>query len=229
MRWLILLPALLAGVSHAEAAWTGEAEFGLVVTRGNSETETVNFRLAVENDRERWRHRGRLEAVKAADKDETTAERYLLEANTNYKLNEHAYVFGNLRYDVDRLSGFDFQLSETIGYGRRWTRGTKILELEGGAGARQTRLDDGERDDEGILRGALRFRWAFSRNAEFREEFLVESGETNTLTESVTSLKTNIIGSLAMKLALTLKRNSDVPVGTENTDTLTSVNLVYGF
>lgn len=230
MRWAFSSLALLAAVPSVHAAWTGEVEFGLVVTHGNSNTGSFNVRLLALDDREHWRHQIRFNAVKASTEDQTTAERYVLEANSHYKLNQDAYLFGNLRYNKDRFSGFEFQLSVTSGYGRRWEPGTTLmLELEGGAGVRQSRVENMEREQEGIVRGAFLLRWAFSPNAEFRQRLTLESGEDNTLTESISSLRTKIIGRLAMKFSLTVTRNSDVPVGKRNTDTLTSVNLVYDF
>jgi putative salt-induced outer membrane protein len=36
-------------------------------------------------------------------------------------------------------------------------------------------------------------------------------------------------GNLASKIAYTIKSNSDVPAGTEKTDKITSITLVYSF
>ncbi len=205
-------------------------QLGLVAARGNTDTDTVNFGVSVQNELEDWRHRGRFNALRSREKEETTAERYLLEYNLNYKLSEKSYVFGNLRYERDLFSGFDFQLSETAGYGRLWMpRETLRLELQGGGGARQSRVTDGERRNEGIVRGTFLLRWTFADSAELRQLLTVESGESNTLTESLTSLKTKIVGRLSLKLSFDVKHNSDVPDGVKRTDTLTSVNLVYDF
>ncbi len=205
-------------------------QLGVVAARGNTDSETISFGVSAENDLRHWRHRGRFDALRSEEQDEATAERYLLEYNLNYKLSERSYVFGNLRHDRDLFSGFDFQLSETAGYGRLWVpRATLRLELQGGGGARQSRVTDGERQNEGIVRGAFLLRWAFAENAELRQHLTVESGESNTLTESLTSLKTKIVGKLGLKLSLNVRHNSDVPEGVKRTDTLTSINLVYDF
>ncbi len=222
LLWVVVAPA--------HATWKGEVEFGLVATRGNSDTESFNLRFLAVYDRPRWRQTLRLDAVRASKEDDTTAERYVFEADTNYKLTEVAYLFGNLRYDKDRFSGFDFQRSTTGGYGRRWRPTDQLLlELQGGAGVRQSRIEGGKRENEDIVRGAFLLNWSLSENAEFQQRLTVEGGEDNTLTESVTSLKTKIVRRLAMKLNLTVKRNSEVPANRKNTDTFTSVNLVYDF
>lgn len=214
----------------ALAAWKGEVKLGYVATKGDTETTTLNFGLAARSELERWRHRGRLEAVRATDTGETTVERYLLEYQANYWLHKWDYVFANFRYDRDLFSGFDYQVSETVGYGREWKRGdTLTLELQGGGGARQSRPEDSGTDNEAIIRGAFLLTWAFSKVAQLKQYLVIEDGETNTVTESVTSLTSTIIGNLAMNFTLDIKRNSNVPPGSANTNSLTSVNLVYNF
>ena len=45
----------------------------------------------------------------------------------------------------------------------------------------------------------------------------------------MTALTAKVNTSLALKVSLTIKNNSEVPVGTEKTDTETAVTLVYSF
>lgn len=230
IRRAALFLAMCLVTSCASAQWKGEVSLGAVATTGNTETVTVNLGVAVKNDLEHWRHRGRVEAVRSTDMGETAVERFLLDYQANYKLHEWDYVFANFRYDRDLFSGFAYQTSETAGYGRQWRGRKKLtLELQGGGGLRQSRPQGGEDDNEGIVRGAFLLKWQFSKNAEFSQSLTVESGESNTLTESITALKSTIVGNLGMSLNINITRNSDVAPGTANTNSLTSVNLVYNF
>ena len=43
------------------------------------------------------------------------------------------------------------------------------------------------------------------------------------------ALKLVVVGNLAAKFGYEVKRNSDVPVGTDKTDTMTTVTLGYAF
>ena len=52
---------------------------------------------------------------------------------------------------------------------------------------------------------------------------------SNRFTESVTELRAQLIGSLAMVASYTIRHNSDVPIGTEKRDTRTAVSLQYDF
>ncbi|MEY8205928.1 MAG: DUF481 domain-containing protein [Bermanella sp.] len=70
---------------------------------------------------------------------------------------------------------------------------------------------------------------SLSENSDFQQSLLADIGEDTTITKSITSLKAQINGRLAMKMSLTLKHTSDVPDDVDNTDAETSITLVYGF
>lgn len=217
-------------VTETREGWSGEAEVGLVATSGNSDTESFSARFALHNEDHPWRHETRLEALRSSDEDETTAERYLFAHQTDYRFDERRYLFGTLRYEDDRFSGYQYRVSETFGYGRRVVDDPKFtLELEAGIGGRHSKPEEGERIDETILRGAANLGWQVSPTARLSENLFVESGDENTFTESITALKLKINGNLATKISYTLRHNSDVPEGTEKTDTITAVTLVLDF
>jgi len=122
------------------------------------------------------------------------------------------------------------QLSESIGYGRRIIDvDAHKLNAEIGLGARQSDLSDGTKEDELILRGGLNYKWIISESAEFNQEFVVESGDKNTYLESITALKADLVGSLALVASYTIKNNSDVPIGTQKTDTYSALSIEYTF
>jgi putative salt-induced outer membrane protein len=122
--------------------------------------------------------------------DTTTAEKYAALAKTNYKFSESDYVFGVVKYETDRFSGYDYQASESIGYGRRVVKTEAvILDLELGAGARQSETEAGDANNEGIVRAAGNISWAISPTAVFTEQLTVEAGNDATITTSVTALK----------------------------------------
>lgn len=222
----------ILGATPAEPdkPWSVSAELGGVITRGNSDTDSVNGKLQVGYERAPWRHRLNLEALGASDDDKTTAERYLAAYKADYRFDERNYMFGALRAERDRFSGFEYQVSESVGYGRRIIL-TEAHQLDGelGPGARQSERDDGQRENELIARLAGVYRWKLSPTSEFGEDLIVQAGESNTQTESVTALKLKINSRLAMKLSYTVKHNSDPPPEAEETDTTTAINLVFDY
>lgn len=219
------------GVAAAAAqGWSGEGELGIVTTSGNTKNKTINAKAKAGHESQDWRHGVQLEAYNSADADRTTAERYLAAGKSDYKLSDVDYVFGMLTYENDRYAGFDYRISEVLGYGRKVIQQpTMSLDLEAGPGARQTKLIDGTRNDEFIVRVGGEFKWKLSDMADFTETASADIGEDSTIIKSVTALKAKVSGALAMKLAYTVRNNSEVAIGTKKTDTETALTLVYGF
>ena len=229
---MTLLSLLAAAAGHAqdEGPWGGKASLGYLSTTGNSETLNVSAAAELEYASGKWDHLAQVSAVGAQQDDETTAEAYLAAWKTEYSFSEFNYAFGRVRWQKDKFSGYDQQMSETVGYGRRILHSDRhTLNGEAGVGLRQSDLRDGTSEDETILRGSLDYTLKLSENAEFGQDFLVESGAENTFMESVTELKASLIGELALKASYTIRRNTSVPVGSEKTDTFTAISLEYEF
>ncbi len=232
---ILVASILVSGQVIAEDAkmtseWEASAELGFVSTSGNTETETLNGKIEATKDGKTWRHEGEATALKSSDELGTTAEKYTLSAQSSYKLTEPNFLFGNISYENDKFSGYQYRVTETIGYGRRVISDESMkLDLEIGPGARQSKLDNGDTESEGIVRGAAKFKWKISPTSKFSEVLTVEAGEDVTVTKSVTSLSSKINSALSMKITFTYKNTSEVPVGVEETDTETAVTLVYSF
>ena len=234
---LSLIPAamLVSGMVMAEdevkqVEWEGEVELGLVSTSGNTETDTISAKAKISREQGKWRNAGKFSAFNTSDKTGTTAERYELTGQSDYKFSEREYVFGIINYEDDRFSGYDYRVSESIGYGRRvLDRPDMTLDLEMGPGARQSKLDDGNSDSEFMVRGAAKYLWNITKTSNFSENLTVEAGQDATISKSVTALSSKINGSLAMRLSYTMKHTTDVPPGIEKTDTETAVTLVYSY
>lgn len=210
--------------------WKGAGEIGYVATTGNTDTSNLTARLGVTNERDHWRHNLALEALNTQDDGDTTAERYLATWQSDYRFSENEYLFGRVAYEDDKFSGYEYRITETVGYGRRvLDRRNMTLDLEAGPGARQSKLEDGNTENEFVARLAAHYAWQISEHAKFTEDLSSDIGEDATITKSVTGLKAKINGNLAMKVTFTVENTSDVPDGVDKTDTETAVTLVYGF
>lgn len=231
-RSLFIVSLLAAGAAGAaDEGWKGEAELGVVLTSGNTETQSISGKAKVGHERRKWRHGATFEALNTKDEDTTTAERYTLTGQSAYKMTERQYLFGLITYDADRFSGFEYQLSEALGYGiKAIDRETLELGLEAGLGARQSKLEEsGDTENEGIVRLAGHLAWQISGTSEFTQGLSSEIGEESTITRSVTALKSQVAGNLAMKISYSVKHVSDVPDDVRHTDQETAVTLVYSF
>jgi putative salt-induced outer membrane protein len=233
-----LLLCLASGAARAQPPapapmdpFVGAAALGYLSTSGNTEATNLNSSLKITWDLDGpWMHDWTALAIKATTDDVTTAEAYAAGYKAMRDFSATSYLFFSGEWRQDEFSGYDRQVTEAIGYGRRLLDSPRhMLAVEGGAGAKQSDLVTGEELDEAIVRGALDYVLTFSENASFNQKFLIEQGDDNRYTESTSALKTRIVGNLALVLSYVIKNNSDVPVGIENTDRFTAISLEYGF
>lgn len=221
----------LSGPVLAERGWSGEAAFGALDSSGNSESRSINAKLSLIYRSESWTNEFNASAINAGDEDETTTELYNANDQLDYNFSERSFMFGRGEFEKDLVGGTRQRTSETVGYGRHLLLGpTHFLDATLGIGARQTEEQDtGNKENEFIQRGAVRYRWVVSKTATFATGISVEAGPKNIFSESITELKLSIIGNLAAALSYTLRNNTDVPADTNKTDTYTAINLTYGF
>lgn len=234
----IYIVTMLALVFFSSGAWGaeeervgfgGEVEAGVVSTKGNSDTKTVNSRLRITHTGIKWNHEASASFLYASDKGKSTAQRLVAGEKSSYALAGRSYLYAAFRYEDDRFSGFKFRSIESAGYGYTFLRNGVNLAAEAGPGARQSKSNDGVRSNDLIFRVWSRLGWKISSSAGFATELTVTAGRQGTVTESETSVKSRIIGDLAMKLSYELRNNSRAPAGKRHTDTITSATLVYDF
>lgn len=232
--WMLACAGIFSGnalaIEFMGSDWKGEGEFGYVDTSGNTDTTNLKARLGLVNERDMWRHSAMLEALNTSDNEVTTAERYAASWQTDYKFAEFEYLFGRLQYETDKFSGYDYRTSEIFGYGRRVLhRDDMTLDLEAGPGARQSKLETGESENEVILRLAGKYAWQITEQSRFTQDLSFDIGEDATISKSVTAVQASIVGNLSMKLSYSVENVSEVPPGVKKTDTETAATLVYSF
>ena len=236
---LFLAPALVVAEekSAAKGEWKGEGALGYTSTSGNTESSSLNASLGLSRESMKWKHEVKLEALKTksvnsdTDEEEVTADSIQFKQKSRYKFADKTYVFESIRYEEDKFSGFDYQEAVTLGVGHQFIdTDAHKLDAALGAGYREQKITETEEIvDDNILTLDAGYKYTISKSASFTEDLLVETGEENTHSESVTALNTKINSSLASKIAYTVKNNSDVPDDVEKTDTILSVSLVYSF
>jgi putative salt-induced outer membrane protein len=222
---------VLAAGSASASDWTGKGTFGGVLARGNTETETINAVLDVQTKADRWTHKFGGSILRTVTDDITSADRWEARAETNYDLTERSYLFGTLRYEDDAFTDYSYQATLAGGYGYRLiTTDTTKLEGQLGVGYRRTELRlTGEQEDDAILRGALNFEHKLTATALVYDRFLVESGSDNTFLQNALGIEVKISDTFALGLDYSVRHNTDVLPGTEETDQVLTANLVYGF
>ena len=241
---IALASALLLSVSvyaHEEAVeeephgpWEGAGEFGFVSTSGNTDSTAMNLKLNFIRTGTNWRHRFTGTALMTSENGDKDNERYTMEVQSDRKLTEVSWLFGAFRWDADKFGSYDPQMSLTAGYGYQLMKSEKHS-LRGEIGAGYRKLEErvsGDSNSEFIGRFLLDDSWQVFASTLWTNRLLVEAGSSNTFTQFNTGLAVSMNSKFAVKLGFEVRHNTDVPediADSENTDTITSVNLVYNF
>ena len=257
LKALSILVAASAATSAFAAdetkTWDVTSELGAIITSGNTETTTLKGGVKVLHNLENWNNEYKLDGIYKEDEIENeqgvketqrTNEKYSISAQGNYKLNEkhsHLFIYGS--HVSDYFGAYRNESVISAGYGLRLIdRSDMWLNAEIGPGYKyfqypddSTEVDEngnslaGEREEEAIALGKVDYNWQISDSARFTQLVSVEYGDTNTKTRSESAILAKINGSLQMKVAYNITHNSDVADDKENTDTETSLTLVYSF
>ena len=225
--------AVLAATSlkaQDEKNYAASIAFGYVGTSGNTDTDTYNTEVLFTLNTERWVHSMKFQALGSQENTRAKAERYYLEDKSDYNLDEEQYLFLKGTYTDDRFSGFEYQATASGGYGRHFIKDDRFeLQGYGGVGYRENDIINSGSEGEVIVTLGEQFNWTISDNAVLTQSFNSEIGDERTVSVLELGLETNIIGGITTKFAFQARNNSEVPVGSNKTDTLTSISLLYSF
>jgi putative salt-induced outer membrane protein len=227
--WIAVLLGALLLPGAVGAEWKGGAEAGFTSTTGNTESTNLYGKVELENELAKWRHKARADALYNEEDNDTTAERYIAAWESDRKLSERDWVFGAARWQKDRFASIEEQLSITGGWGRRFIKTERqSFESTFGAGYKWfEEQDSDDRESEAILRYTGDYKLKTTANSDFRQQLLIEAGESNTFIESITGFTANINRKLATRISYNVQHNTDVPEDSEKTDTVTAITLVY--
>ena len=236
----IVLSALTICVSSGLSAeesqtsvnlWSGNVSLTFISNNGNAKSQNIGFNTRVVREGVMWRNTFKLESLNESTGDERTAENYFISLKADRKLSEIDYVFGLLAHEDDDFSGYEYQASLSAGYGRKLINSDVYkLEMEVGPGFRRSLLEaDGSIEREGTLRGAANFDWIINDTSSFREEVSVDVGEESTISKSISKYRTQLNGRLSLSVSYEVKHASNVPSGTNKSDSTTLIALDYSF
>ncbi|KFN50455.1 DUF481 domain-containing protein [Arenimonas composti] len=225
---LVALPAAAAEPVD-ETPWTPSAEFGLVHASGNSETASVNGRFGLVRESARWSHDYSLSGLRAEADGELSANRFQLAGKSAWRISDRSSLGGAARHEHDDFGSYAYQSTLALTYGYQALREDDVqLRFEAGPGLRRAELaSTGEHEESGLLRGFADYRHQLTDSTRLFNTLLVEATDDNTFVQNEIGIAVSINRSLALKAALQARHNSTAPAGTEPTDTLTSVNIVW--
>ncbi len=239
LQYLLAISGLCACVSVNAQGWSGQGEAGLIIASGNTETENANVGLSFKKEGEVYQHEFGFGLYRASNDDIDSAESINADYTLKRILSERRFIFGSLSYLDDEFDGFTEQVGVAVGYGYKvFDTEPRAWEVGIGVGYRDTseliRLEDGTEFEGMDLSGAtlvLRsdYRNKLTANTEFIDKFVAEIGSDNTFIENDAAILVAMNEKFALKAGLLIRHNTDPAPGAEETDTITSVNLVYNF
>ena len=230
---------ILAGIALALAAasvaqadpWKGKGEAGIVFARGNSDSDTVNIKLAMSKVIDLWKHSLDMSYLRASSNGVESSNRFVGGWQSDYKLNERSFAFGALHYERDQYSGFDYQASASTGLGYKFYDTDKIkLSAQAGLGYRQLKDNvSGETSGNVVFVAGMNYENAITATTKIIDKFHAESGSDNTLLSNYLGVEVKMSDQLALAAGYDVRQNTKPPAGKKKTDTVTTLNLVYAF
>ncbi len=229
---ILTLAMTLAGSAvAADNGWSGEGQLGLTYARGNAETDVINMSLNMKKEAGQWLHEAGVFALRSENNGVINAKRYEIKATSGYKFDENDYLSLSVRYDRDSFSGFDYTYTMGGAWGHTFYQTTDhhlITEL--GVGYKKTAIDiDRSSESEAVALGKLDYLRKLTETVDFSNVLIVETGSSNTFFQNDAGFSFKVNETMSVKLAHQWRHNTDPASGSKKTDTLLSVNLVYGF
>ena len=223
-----------------EGSWFTSAELGAINTSGNTVGTSVSGKIDARHETADWSNEyivsGFFKDDEIVDDDgsrqrQRSAQRWALSAKAAYKLmnpGSRAFVLGS--HVNDRFGAYTRYSSVAVGRGSQlYNTEDKALDVEVGPGYFRGLREDGELENGLTIRGAARFRWQVSPSAAFVQTVSVERGTSNVHSIAESALSTKINDTMQMKAAFSARNDTNVPEDKKNTDTQTSLTLVYSF
>ncbi len=211
--------------------WSGELSAGLDLQKGNTDRQKVNSGIKVVQKTDLWETTIELSQKSTHENNVKTEEEYKASGEGRYKLDDRRFVFGDVEYVKDPLSGYAYRMSETLGLGYTTELSEKAkVDTKFSLGLRHSEAEDtGQVEHEAIMKPALAYNRKLRENVEFEQLLSANIGQEFILSESTTTLKTKLFDNLYFKLVFDIDHTDNVPEGTKNTDTQTLMQIVYGF
>ena len=220
--------------------WSGKGEFGAFRATGNSSNTGVTAGLSLKRQGIDWTHKLRGRADYQRNNGVTSREQYFFAYEPNLKVSERMFVYGLAQYERDRFQGFSARYAISGGIGYKFIDEPDIqLSAKVGPAYRVTDFVNG--DSESRIAGLLGvdFDWSITDRLKLTHETnaVAETGgsatvivdSNNTSLNFVTGLNAKVSDKLTTRFSYAVEYDSNPPAGSENTDTLSRVTLIYDF
>lgn len=225
------LPAI-AGATDAQEnpGWQGSLDVGFTTISGNSNSSSLLAATRASRTDGRYTHNIEARAKNTEESGLRTAEAYRLAGKEDIAFSPRDYLYVSTAWDKDRFSGYEWQLGASVGYGRKLLDGpVHRLAVEAGPAYLHDELPAGDSEDTAAARAAATYEWQVTENTRFLQILEADAGEDNTVSRSLSELGIKLNSHLALKASVEIRRNSEPPAGTRNSDRTTLLALAWTF
>ncbi|MFA0439373.1 hypothetical protein BCU70_14510 [Vibrio sp. 10N.286.49.C2] len=217
-----------------------EVEFGYQSHSGNTNSQSLNARVAAEYTEGRHRTSGEwkyYQLYKDGDEDKNQ-QNYMLQSD--YKLNQRTYLYGNYNGFTSLYSSYYEDHTVSGGLGYQLTNTEKLLlEAEVGPGYRyqEPNLEEiGDKDivfpnvvREPIIRANMNLFWKPLKNLSVGSKLTITAGKSNTRFDTELNVTNDITETIALKVAYNSQYHDQVPGDLSKRDSIMTINLLFSF
>ena len=234
----------------ASAHWSGKGEAGAALSTANTGATNTTYtaKLDVASEVDKWKHafggstiytssKAEATADNPDPQDETSANRWELHEQSDYKFTENTFWFGAIRHENDDIGSFAHQTVLTTGLGHKFidNEKTKLVAQVGAGYKRSKQRTDPDSDGDAIATGSVEYKQMLTSSTTLLEKLSVESGSSNTLIQNDLALQVKMTDVLALALGHQLRYNTKPGPRAfgggdyAHSDRLLTANLVYEF
>lgn len=247
---LTLCVSMLSAPFAANADWSGKGELGAALSTANTgaQNTTLSVKFDLASEVEKWKHAFGGSTIYTSSKaeasaddpnpdDETSAKRWELHEQSDYKFTERSFWFGAVRHENDDIGSYEYQSVVTTGIGHKFIdNGDTTLSAQVGAGYKRFKQRvDPSSDGDAIVTGLIDLKQVLSPNTVLLDKLSVESGSSNTLLQNDLALQVKMTDVLALAVGYQVRYNTKPGPRAfgagdyAHSDRLLTANLVYEF
>ena len=213
--------------------WSSRADLGLIISNGNSDTQSLNTLLESTLKRDTVQHSVSLLVSKEEAEEETTKD--IFDVDYGYKrfVSEKWYASGNAEYFKDELKDVDARITLGAGMGYQfWDNSFGAFSTELGASAVREDLD-GDKETNPAIRWGINYnRFFFDKRAEvFHKQsilFIPVSGRGEVLSSS-TGMRFALTDRIDSTARVDVNHETEPPPGNSKTDVTYTVGVGIKF
>lgn len=246
----LLFAIALGAPGLAFAAWTGKGEVGAALSTANTGAKNTTFTAKIDlaAEVEKWKHafggstlytssKAEASASDPNPDDKTSAKRWEVHEQSDYKFTDRMFWFGAVRHEDDDIGSFEHQSAVTTGVGYKvFDSDATKLSAQVGVGYKRFKQRSAlDNESDAIATGLVNLTQVLTSTTQLIDKLSVESGSSNTLVQNDLAVQVKMTDVLAMSAGYQIRYNTQPGPRTfgsgeyAHTDRLLTLNLVYEF